>query len=67
MTKARLLEKLDAEVERWNAKNQVGTRVMFLDFGSTTTATPAFIHEGRSCVRLSAPAVVAELAEIRPC
>ena len=67
MTKERLLEKLGAEVERWNRDHPIGTRVDFMGFGITTTGTPAFIHAGRSAVRLSVPDVVADLAEVWPC
>jgi hypothetical protein len=67
MTKERLFEKLDAEVERWNRDHPIGTRVDFGGLGITTTGTLAFIHESRACVRLSCPDVVADLAEVWPC
>ena len=55
MTKERLLEKLDAEVGRWNRDHRIGTRV---EFGGlvTTTGSAAFIDGGRSCVIILAPA-----------
>lgn len=67
MELVRLHEKLAAEVERWNRDNPVGTRVQFGDFGVTTTSTAAFVHNSRSCVWLSAPSLIAELAEVWPC
>lgn len=65
MTRARLLEKLAAEVERWNRDNPIGTAVLcrvgifergralerFAPPHKTTTA--AFVHEGRSVVWLN--------------
>jgi hypothetical protein len=60
MTQARLLEKLDAEVERWNRDNPIGTRVFFrpskllhmlypngtpLSYSPRVeTVSPAFLH-----------------------
>ncbi len=67
MTKERLLEKLDAEVGRWNRDHPIGTRV---EFGGlvTTTGSAAFIDGGRSCVIILAPAeTVADLSEVWPC
>ena len=47
MTKARLLEKLDAEVERWNRDHAVGARVLLPGVGLPgETVSTAFVENG---------------------
>jgi hypothetical protein len=57
VTKARLLEKLDAEVERWNRDHPVGTQVRYRFAPNASviapTASAAFIHQSSACVFLA--------------
>lgn len=69
MTKARLLEKLDAEVARWNRDVPVGGKVHWTGL-TVTTRTPAFVHGSRSRVMIEmagiSPNIAVDLCEVFP-
>jgi hypothetical protein len=83
MTKARLLEKLDAEVERWNRDHAVGARVKLEPFydelpiawehkaaalaRADHTTSAAFIHGVVSLVYVNGLTVAVPLDWCLPC
>ena len=69
MTKERLSEKNEAQVERWNRNHPIGTLVN-LDGPSLAprkTTSAAFMHEQRPCIFLSGFTLAVPLDWIRPC
>ena len=69
MTKERLFEKLDAEVERWNRDHPIGTWVKRDGVVFGPTITRAFMKCGRPTVFVDAGngSTFLELSEIEPC
>jgi hypothetical protein len=81
MTKERLFEKLDAEVERWNRDHPIGTRVrmktdslpMAWDHKSQalarveSTTSAAFMHGGQPMVFVNGVSIAILLDWCEPC
>ena len=68
MTEARLFEKLDAEVTRWNRDVPIGTnvRLRYSQLPRRTT-TAAFIHAKTPFVYVSGYTVAIPLEDVQPC